>query len=555
MNPVDPNRFNPLLRDAHARQVLELMEVFPLLRTAEDPQFVSLWKYLDACPQRFFSVDASETYLDSLLQLYATRKEELLRLLHDQRGHLDNVYRHADEICGQDWHDAEIRARDDYGRLIFIDQELHPAYLRLTEAVFRPLLHIPAHFSRLNRRKGTEGLDLHQIVQELASRNFDHILDPYDHLMRNGIGHGGIIYSSGLIQYEDKKGNRKELDVNTIIRRFDNLLDVCNGLLLAFSIFWFTRDDERFELPANLLVDELRAATRTPYWCVVGCLPVRDANKSQLVVHVRPDTLDRRKVQFSLFHSAIMLEKLAPGYERYFFSLRSKKCWPGFAAFDGRKLTTLRKAKSPLEGYGDVLEGNLLYFVPRFSLPRLLAKLGSLWLSYKIHRPWLAYDVRQKLGWPQLTVRNSAIHRNRWGIVLHAHVVVGREVRDLDQDLVRRHCARIVRKSARIGRAELSFLNLCKYLPLGFCRIHVYRKDHRKRRLSSFALADDLVYTVQVQRIKRIRSPDILGSTIETKGRYRIAWNRSWLEDSLNLAQEPSNPSRPAPSRPSASPN
>ena len=89
MNPVDPNRFNPLLRDAHARQVLELMKVFPPLRTAADPQFVSLWKYLDACPQRFFSAEAYETYLDSLLQLYASRKEELLRLLHDQRGHLD----------------------------------------------------------------------------------------------------------------------------------------------------------------------------------------------------------------------------------------------------------------------------------------------------------------------------------------------------------------------------------------------------------------------------------------------------------------------------------
>ena len=555
MNSVDPNRLNPLLLDAHACQISELMKVFPALRTAEDPQFLSLSKYLDACPERFFSTDAYETYLKSLLQLYASQKEELLTLFHDQRVHLDNTYRHADEICRQDWHDAKIRAHDDYGRLIFIDAELHPAYLRLTEAVFRPLLHIPAHFSRLNRGKGTEGLDLHQIVQELASRDFDYILDPYDHLMRNGIAHGGITYSSNLIQYEDKKGDRKLHDAYGIIRKFDNLLDVCNGLLLAFSIFMFTRDDERFELPANLLVDELRAATRTPYWRVEGCLPVPDAKKSQLVVHVRPDTLDRRKVQFSLFHSAIMLEKLAPGYERYFFSFRSKKCWPGFAAFDGRKLTTLREAKSPLDRYSDVLEDNLLFFVPRLPLPTLLGKLGSLWLSYKIQRPLIAIDFRQKLGWPQLTVRSSAIHRNGWVIVLHAHVVVGREVRDLNQDLVRRYCARIVRKSARIGRAELSFFNICKYLPLGFCKIHVYRKDYRTRRLSSFGLANDLVCTIQVQRIRRIRSPDILGSTIETKRRYRIAWNRSWLEDSFNLAQDSSNLSPPSPPRPSASLN
>ena len=369
-------------------------------------------------------------------------------------------------------------------------------------------------------------------MQELTAGDLDHVLDPYDHLMRNGIAHGGITYSSDLVQYADKKGNRKQVDPYGIIRKFDDLLDVCNGLLLAFSIFMLTRDDERYELPGNLLVDELRAATRTSYWRIVGCLPVPDANKSQLVVHVRPDTLDRQKVQLSLFHSAILLEQLAPGYERYFFSFRSGKCWPGFAAFDGRELTKRRMAKSPIKGYGDVLEDKLLFFVPRYPLPRLLAKLGTLWLSYKTHRPLVANDVRQKLGRPKLTVRSTAIHRNAWGIVLDAHVVVGHEVRDLDQDLIRRNCARIVRKSARIGRAELSHFNICKYLPLGYCRIHVYQTDHRIRQLSNFGLANDLVCTIQVQRIRRIQSPDILGSTIETKGRHRIAWNRSWLEDS-----------------------
>ena len=179
MNSIDLSGLNPLLRDVHARQVSELIDAFPALRSVENPRVLSLWKYLHACPQRFFSVDAYDTYLDCLVRLYASRKEELLRLLHDQRAHLDNAYRHADEICSQGWHDGEIHVRDDYGRLIFIDQELHPAYLRLTEAVFRPLLHILAYFSRLHRGKRTESLDLHQIVQELSSADFDHILDPY----------------------------------------------------------------------------------------------------------------------------------------------------------------------------------------------------------------------------------------------------------------------------------------------------------------------------------------------------------------------------------------
>lgn len=224
-------------------------------------RFLSLWKYLDACPHRFLSTDAYTIYLNSLQRLYASRNVELSRLLHSQRAHLDDAYRHADEICSQDWHDAEVRSQDDYGWLIFIDRDLYPAYLRLTEAVFRPLLHIPAYFSRLDRGKGTEGLDLHQIVQELTAGDLDRALDPYDHLMRNGSAHGGITYSSDIVQYVDKRGNQKQVDPCRIIRRFDDLLDVCNGLLLAFSIFMLTRDEGGFELLANLLVDELRAAT------------------------------------------------------------------------------------------------------------------------------------------------------------------------------------------------------------------------------------------------------------------------------------------------------
>ena len=315
-------------------------------------------------------------------------------------------------------------------------------------------------------------------------------------------------------------------------------MDVCNGLLLAFSIFLFTRNDKRHELPANLLIDELKAATRTPYWRIVGSLPVLHANRSRLAVHAQLDTLDRQKMQMSLFHSAILLEQLAPGYERYIFSFRSKKGLPGFAAFDGRRLTALRKANSPIEEYSDVFDSNLLFFVPRFQLPKVLSKLGTLQMIYTVSKPLIVNDIRQGLGWPDLIIRRTEIHRNGWGIVLHAHVVVGREARELNQDLVRQNCARIVRKSTKTARARLSYFNICKYLPLGFCRISVYRRDHRIRRLLNFGLANDLICTVQVQRIRRIRSPDIFGSTVETKGRYRIAWNRSWLEDSLSLLEE-----------------
>ena len=340
---------------------------------------------------------------------------------------------------------------------------------------------------------------------------------------------GGVTYSADHVIYEDKRGNRQELDNYHIIRKFDDLLDVCNGLLLAFSIFILTRKDDRYRLPVNLLIEELRAETRTPYWEVDGCLPSTQINGTQLIIYARINTMDERKVNFSLFQTAIMVEKIAPGYDRYFFFLRSEKCLPGFAAFDGGRLAEHRVMKSQLDQYGDVLENNLLFFVPKLRLPRILKKVETLWLSYKIHKPSIASYIRQQLGWINVAVRNTDIHRNAWGVALKADIVIAREVGIVDQKLIKRSCHRIVKKALKEARANLSFLNVCRYLPLGFCRIFVYQRDYRARRLSGFGLAGDLICTVQVQYIKRITSPDIAGATVEVAGRYRIAWNRSWL--------------------------
>ena len=527
----DQKLINPLLLKFHTQQIKELLSVFPLLHTAEGKQFISLWKYLETCPQRFFSTDAFQVFLGELIELDREHKNVLFQVLNDYNSQINNAYRHVNEVCAFDWHDEQVQSRDDYGRLIFIDQDVHPAYLRLTEAVFRPLLRIVAHFSRLARGKSVEDLDLYQIVQELKSTTFRSVLSPYDHLMRNGIAHGGITYSADSVIYEDKKGNRQELDSGHVIRKFDDLLDVCNGLLLAFSIFIFTRKDDRYRLPVNLLIEELRAETKTPYWEIAGCLPSTQIKGTQLIIYVRINTMDEQKVKFSLFQTAIMVEKIAPGYDRYFFSLRSEKCWPGFAAFDGGRLAKHRVKKSPLDQYGDVLEDNLLFFIPKLRLPKILKKLETLWLSYKIYKPSIASDIRQQLGWINLDVRNTEVHRNAWGVVLNADVVVAREVDMVDQKLIKRNCRRVVKKALKKARANLSFFNVCRYLPLGFCRIYVYRRDYRARRLLGFGLGRDLICTVQVQRIRRITSPDIVGATVEVAGRYRIAWNRSWLEE------------------------
>ena len=98
------------------------------------------------------------------------------------------------------------------------------------------------------------------------------------------------------------------------------------------------------------------------------------------------------------------------------------------------------------------------------------------------------------------------------------------------RDLVRANRRRIKGVALRAARTSTPRLSLLRLLPVGYMRLSIFDKDLRRRRLSGFGLGEELVCTLQLQRIRRIRSPDIFGSTIETSHNWRIAWNKAWLE-------------------------
>ena len=127
-------------------------------------------------------------------------------------------------------------------------------------------------------------------------------------------------------------------------------------------------------------------------------------------------------------------------------------------------------------------------------------------------------------------MREARIHRNAWGCVLRSSIYVRSLYGELTQQIVRKFRRRIVHRSLGKARHHTSSLDVSRYLPLGFAYITVFRKDYRRRRLTGFGLGEDLVCTIEVKRIRRIRCPDIMGATIEELGKYRIAWNKSWLE-------------------------
>ncbi len=527
---------NSLLRESHEHQRAKLLARFPSLSSCSHRHFLSLWKYIDEIPHQFFSGTVYNEYIMWLDERDRKARSQLQAYLSDHATEINHAMLHLEEINGFDWHDSAHNL-DGYETIRFVDQRVHPTYLRLAEAVFCPFLRKVAHFSRIDQGKGTEGLDIWSIVQELQDKCLDEAIHPYHHIIRNGIGHGGVTYLDKAICYRDKRGNEEEFGDSEVIRICDDLLDVCNALSLAFSVFSLDHQADGYVLPKRLLIEELRAETKSPWWEITGCTPSRIARGSQLIVYARPGTSDYRKVQMAAFQTGVLAERFAPGFDRYFLSMHAEGSLPGWAAFDGKKLRTLRDQQcSSLGTYWAAIEDKLVFYVPRVRIPPLLGRLETLIASFRVHIPQAFADVRKQLGLAKVCVRNVEVHRNSWGSVLNGGVCVSASDGALSQDVIRKSCRRIVRKALSSARMQISRLNVARYAPLGFARISVFQQNYRKRRLSGFGLGKDLVCTIQVQRLSRMQIPDIMGSTIEEYGKYRIAWNRAWLENAADQA-------------------
>jgi hypothetical protein len=515
----------------HSDLRTRLLSSFPELSKLSHDSYLFLSKYLDASPTKFFD---RELYAE--LETWLSLRDNsdgatFLQYTNDNNAVLSNALMHLEEINAMSWHSNRL-PDDDVDQLKFIDQVVHPAYLRLTEGVLTILLHPVAYFSRLDRSKNTDGLDIWNIVEELKFTSLHNRIVGYDNLMRNGIAHGGITYLEREIKYKDKRGNEGTIDAPDVLRKFDDLLDVCNSLALAFSLFIFLNEPKGYVLPPHTLYEELRVSTKTPYWEVIACIPTETMKGSQLVVYAKANTSDCGKVHASAIQTGILAAFLSTGYDRYFVSIRSRNALPGWAAFDGKKLSNLAKRDDvSVQDFAGVLEDGLVFYVPRVKLPRILSRLNTFLISLKIHVSLAKAEFHRNLGLPIIEVRNVSLHRDGWRAVLKGEVVIFSRAGDIESEEIYSSLRRITRRAAKKARRGRSLFNVIRHLPLGLVYLSVFNRDYRQRRLSGFGLGPDLICTIRIDKTKRNKSPDISGATIEERGKYRIAWNRQWLDN------------------------
>ncbi len=500
---------NFLLTSAHGERRRLISAAFPDLGDAAHGPTLSLYSYLADSPQRFFDRAAYSMFLEWLEAERSANSIRLTACLSDRKAELERAFFLLAEVNRYRWHD-DPNSADTYEVLRLLSQQVHPTYLQLIEGVFSSLAYPIAHISRLSRNASTEGLDIFNIVQEVERTPLKPISEGYRHTVRNAIAHGGTTFFDRETVYRDKAGKEETLWPTEMISLLDKHLDICNGMALALKVFGIKHlgETQSQPMPANFLLDEVHAETETPWWTVDVCLPSKSVTGDQLLIYARPETTDELKVLYAAFHTAALSESLMPGYARYFLSLRSSRALPGWAVFNGSKLKEAReRGSTATENYAGVLDDNLFFFVPRYRLPRLLYRLDSLLQSFRLHWPLTIRQIRRNLGMPEFRIRSTSIHRNGWRVVVNASAVIDRET-EVDQVFIRKTYRKIVRRAAEEARSKCSFASILRYLPLGYVNVAVFNRDHRVRQLTSYGLGPDLVGTVKLKRIRRIKEPD-----------------------------------------------
>lgn len=520
----------PYLAAINAADHAQLTAIFPDLASLGLTRFLALRPLLEGCPERFYDRRAFATMLDWLKQRDATNRGALQAYLFEHYSSINAALHFLRQINSEDWHDDPIRDGGDYGVMRLIDKVVHPAYLRLTEAVLAPLVRLPAHFSLTDRGRGTERLDIFNVADSLSKTVFAECVKPYRPTMRNGIGHGGVVYQRDSIRYQDKKGGSETIAVREVVRIFDDLLDTCNGLAAAFKVFVLTHNRHGYELPLELTIEELRESTRSPWWSIESCIESEVPGGKQLLIYAKQNSRHELKILWAATQTAMTAESLAPGYQRYFLPMNASKESLGFAAFDGSKLEELRLSGADgVHQYVGAFEEIGFFLHPKPTRSRFMGMIETFAGIARAHRSLLRTQIRDAMRLPKVVCREAKFERNSWKLRTWGKVVISTNGAEPMSQVIRRHKRRILRKVTAAGRVDMPCFDRARYLPVAFAHIDIYCEDFRKRRLDGFGLGPQLVCTLQLRRTRKIRIIDILGSTVEVTGCWRIAWNKEWL--------------------------
>lgn len=504
---------------------------FPVLHDSDDMKYLSLKEYITEIPHKFYNHKLYEEYYSFLTSLSQNVPELLSDFFNKEAHKLNIAFETLNTINKQPIHDKTINNSNELEVIRFIENHIHYNYLQLIECTYYPFILLVAKYHRSKRVKSFDGLDVYNCTEELNTTSFGYLKKCYHNTIRNGIAHGDFTYTSTGITYKGKKGIPYSIYREEIIFLFDNMVDYCNAMAIAIKCFMITHHDychsNDLKFPKSNLIHELKAQANTPQWEIIDCLESSTINDmKQLSIFAYDKLLNLEGVNYYGLRTAILAEYFAPGYDRYFISFQSKYSnLPGWGAYLGNILKKGR-IKNSLEAYQGVLDENLLFFIPKWNLPKFIIKLYTIGLLFKEN--WKLWKCKRQ---QKFVIRETNIHRKpqQYLCINDARVYLNTEDIDDVMSIIYSKYREIIHSVIKSSKKNFRRFSLNKLLPVRYIRIYIYDSDMRLRQYHKTGLKDSLICTIGINTTKRIKNIEILGGTLEKFGKYRIVWNKSWL--------------------------
>ena len=499
-------------------------DAFPLLASLDSEDIVSLTDYLDERPQRFYSRSAMDAMTTLLTEMRRDHPDILVGFFRDHHEALKVAFRSAEEINRASIHDRRL---DELGgvlrQLSVLDTTIHPAYLRLMESVLGTTILPVARYSRRRRKKDENSIPLTARIEELSTGPLGPSLAPFERVMRNAIAHGGIIFRDGKIEYRDSKQPVVH-SVAAAFAQFDRALDVCNGLLLAYRLFFVGAADffatHALAIPLPVLIRELRAQVDSASWSIEGALETAYADDTAgLRIFANGRFRDVIKIYESTTRTAAVAERLAPSFNTYEVTVDQFSQPSGVGVFDGKRLHDLRLAG--VRSLGDIAADaapNALLILnpaPRKPWPNAI-RIAGFWIEAVRSLRGRIVPKRRPF------VRFSRIHRKAHYLQVVAAIVLEFEDRDEAKAFVRKSRRSLINMAIRHARAGAQTW-LWRFIPVGFVNLDFFLLDARPRDLHG--LGKNYVGQLLERRLGRIEVPLLHKATTERIPRGRIDWN------------------------------
>lgn len=510
---------------------------FPELKRDADEPSLQLADYLLVEPQKYYSRDAFREVHDWLMSRVPKPSEFLFNSLFHDTGRIDHALREMREINKDPRHDQTMPSSDINLQQLCRNFVL-PGYLNLTEAVYATLVEPIAAAMTVERGKRPDGI-IDNIHASATSPSFTSAMPAtaaaFDSLVRNAIAHDGVKFTGPNITFTDRISKKSiEVLMGSAIRLFDYAVDVCNALVLAYSIVLVGNrtvlSSLGYKLPDELLIGELIARMGTRDWSVTGCekAPAID-NQSQLIVKVQEAVRAQNDFVFNLHRTAAWTQALLPRYARYLVQTSSRTGrLAGLYSFSGPRLDDANNGPRENPGlYADtVIQESCVDFNKRHSWPRPIRRL---WLIGEAGKSQLARARLLHFSEPTsilFIIRDARVKRDHFTVRLWAWGAPSfdRSSDDISAliDSQPEHVlSRLTRAALRVALHHPSVTIALKYVCLD-----LFSRDLRVRELQASHLRPELICQLEyAESDSFFPKVTLMGGRVERRGRIRITWN------------------------------